>query len=146
MKRTITIAIAAAAVLALSPVAAPAGADTSQVRPAGLRSHTQEPLTSRNAPAAHYERMATIRLSGATGTLWRSIRPAGAWDWHANIHNAPPGSRVEARNWFENVVSSAVVPPGEIGANTGSWSSFGRFRVCIYVTGGRSGCSYFSPT
>ncbi|QKW09599.1 hypothetical protein HUT18_27590 [Streptomyces sp. NA04227] len=148
--RRATRAAALAAVALLIPLleTAPATAEpTRAARPPARQHSAPESLTSDDAlRAAGYERMAVIRLSGATGTLWRIIEPAGAWTWHGNLHNAPPGSRIEARNWFENVITSAVVAPGHIGVNTSTWSSRGRFRICIYVAGGRSGCSYFSPT
>ncbi|MCR3754405.1 hypothetical protein [Lentzea californiensis] len=103
-------------------------------------------VSDQHLRAAGYESMAKVKAGGATGTLWRIIEPAGAWTWHANIHNAAPGSQVRAQNWYDNVVSSAVVPPGEIGVNTGTWSSFGKFRVCIRLTDGTHSCGYYSQT
>jgi hypothetical protein len=135
---------AALAATVLSP-AAPAGAEPERTGAQPTGAFPQASLTSAgDLRAAGYERMAGIQRAGATGTLWRQTTPAGGWNWHANIHHAPPGSEVRAENWYSNVVARALVPPGETGANTSSWGSRGRFRVCIVVAGGGSGCSYFS--
>ncbi|WP_156093796.1 hypothetical protein [Lentzea aerocolonigenes] len=109
-------------------------------------SSSGETVSDQQLQAAGYERMAVVRAGGATGTLWRIIEPAGAWTWHANLHNAAPGSKVWAENWFSNVVSSATVPSGEIGVNTGTWSSFGKFRVCFRLADGTYRGSYYSQT
>ncbi|MEV6711499.1 hypothetical protein AB0M48_05565 [Lentzea sp. NPDC051208] len=56
------------------------------------------------------------------------------------------GREVRAQNWYDNVVASAIVPPGEIGVNTGTWTSRGKFRVCIRLTDGTHRCSCYSQT
>ncbi|WP_434447412.1 hypothetical protein [Lentzea sp. E54] len=136
------VAVAPADAATAGPVAsaAPALAVTSPTSSSG------EAMSDQQLRAAGYERMAIVRAGEATGTLWRIIEPAGAWTWHANLHNAAPGSKVWAENWFSNVVSSATVPAGEIGVNTGTWSSFGRFRVCFRLADGTYRGSYYSQT
>ncbi|MFD4675961.1 hypothetical protein ACFWNN_39990 [Lentzea sp. NPDC058450] len=140
MFRRITAA-ALGALLALS-VAATTGSTAS----ADAATSSTATMSDEQLRAAGYERMAVVRAGGATGSLWRVIQPAGAWTWHANIHNAAPGSKVWAENWFSNVVDSAVVPPGEIGVNTGTWSSRGKFRVCFRLADGTYRGSYYSQT
>jgi hypothetical protein len=137
-----TVAVAPANAATTDPVDSAASARAST--PSAPSSGTA--VSDQHLRAAGYEAMAKVKAGGATGTLWRIIEPAGAWTWHANIHNAAPGSQVRAQNWYDNVVSSAIVLPGEIGVNTGTWSSRGKFRVCIRLTDGTHSCSYYSQT
>ncbi|MEV6712882.1 hypothetical protein AB0M48_12695 [Lentzea sp. NPDC051208] len=137
-----TVAVASADAATADPIASVASA----LAVRSQASSSGEAVSDQQLRAAGYERMAIVRAGGTTGTLWRIIEPAGAWRWHANLHNAAPGSKVWAENWFSNVVSSATVPAGEIGVNTGTWSSFGKFRVCFRLADGTYRGSYYSQT
>lgn len=135
-RRITAAALGALLALSVSTTVAPANAATS----------SNTTMSDQDLRAAGYQRMAVVNSGAVTGTLWRIIQPAGAWTWHANVHHAAPGTEVWAYNWFDNVVSSAVVPQGEIGVNTGTWSSFGRFRVCFRLVDSTARCSYYSQT
>ena len=87
-------------------------------------------VTSRQLRAAGYELAAWAEGDGRRINLWVIQGHAGAWTWHGHLERGRPGDHVWTENTWGNVVSSAHVPQGKTGVNTGDWSSRGTFYVC----------------